>query len=599
MTLRNTPCSDHRPYSSRTLKKSPLALLLLLALLFAGEAFGAQTVRKDAFITQLFQARGFAAPAGEKDMVRAALELDLIPVPEGRLDAPITMKEAIVFAVHSLGLASVADVLSGAPLPFRDIGRLKPLERGYLAAALNMNPPLLRKGVTSFGPSKKLTPKEARNIAAIVRAARKGLSLSVKYSPMKGMTVQVNREGVHDRPPKWRAAVNGFDSREEAEFFRDALAEKGVEGTVDSQNFDWRVRSALSETYGPIRGFLAACESLGRNGVVFASPASWDTQGAPRFWVMVILDPARFDIRPVFAPEGLYALAPLSSMTTGAAAAVNGGYFSISGKERGAPIGAVIERGVMVNPPYKGRTILGWNGKNQAAFGQMDWRAEVHFPGGGFMDVTGLNRTVKGDGVILFTRHFGECTPVFSGPVVEAVLDGDTCVEVRREGGNPIPPGKRVLAVYGTPARFAESVTPGDRVRIVQTVNGGDPYWTSMTNAVQGGPFLVRKGVLSMETENLNDSIVNKRHPRSVIGLTEKGQWFFFVGDGRNAVHSVGFTLAETAEILKKNGVSYALNLDGGGSSTLYAGGRIMNVLSDGRERPVSYGVGAFPKGGK
>jgi len=41
------------------------------------------------------------------------------------------------------------------------------------------------------------------------------------------------------------------------------------------------------------------------------------------------------------------------------------------------------------------------------------------------------------------------------------------------------------------------------------------------------------------------------------------------------------------------------LNLDGGGSSTLFAGGRILNVLSDGRERPVSYGVGAFPKGGK
>ena len=109
----------------------------------------------------------------------------------------------------------------------------------------------------------------------------------------------------------------------------------------------------------------------------------------------------------------------------------------------------------------------------------------------------------------------------------------------------------------------------------------------------------MRKGTLSMETENLNDSIVNKRHPRSVIGLTGKGQWFFFVGDGRNAVHSVGFTLAETAEILKKNGVSYALNLDGGGSSTLFAGGRILNVLSDGRERPVSYGIGAFPKGGK
>ena len=272
MTLRKPPFSVPGSISFNALKKSSFALLLVLALLFAGEAFGAQTVRKDAFITQLFQARGFDAPAGEKDMVRAALELDLIPVPEGRLDAPITMKEAIMYAVHSLGLATVADALSGAPLPFRDIGRLKPLERGYLAAALNMKPPLLRKGVTSFGPAKKITPKEAQNIAAIVRAARKGLSLSVKYSPMKGMTVHVNREGILDRSPKWRAAVNGFESREEAELFRDALADKGVEGTVDSQNYDWRVRSALSETYGPIRDFLAACEGLGRKGVVFTSP---------------------------------------------------------------------------------------------------------------------------------------------------------------------------------------------------------------------------------------------------------------------------------------------------------------------------------------
>jgi hypothetical protein len=104
MTLRNTPCSDYRSYSPRTLKKSSLVLLLLLVLLSAGEAFGAQTVRKDAFIAQLFQARGFAAPSGEKDLVRAALELDVIPVPEGRLDAPITMKEAIVFAATAWAL---------------------------------------------------------------------------------------------------------------------------------------------------------------------------------------------------------------------------------------------------------------------------------------------------------------------------------------------------------------------------------------------------------------------------------------------------------------------------------------------------------------
>ena len=96
--------------------------------------------------------------------------------------------------------------------------------------------------------------------------------------------------------------------------------------------------------------------------------------------------------------------------------------------------------------------------------------------------------------------------------------------------------------------------------------------------------------------ESLSDSVVDHRHPRTAVGLTKEGRWFFFVGDGRNAVHSVGFTLDETARVLKSAGAVYALNLDGGGSSSIISEGAFWNVLSDGLERPVSYGVGAFPR---
>lgn len=580
-------------------KKSGVFLLTLSFLLFAFTADGAETVRKDSFIAQLFQARGFAAPAGEKNMVNAALDLDLIPTVEGKLDAPLTRLEAIMYAVHSLGLSHETNILSDISLPFSDIKNLPSPERGYIAVAMYMQPSLLRKGVTSFGPYQKITPAEAQNIFAIVKAARSKLFLSVKLSPMKGMTVHVNREGTNSQPPKWRAVVDGYETREEAEQFCGALAEKGVDSTVDTYNYDWRVRSLLYDTYGPIRKFLEVSDSLGQRGVVFSSISTWEMTDFPRFWVMITLDPAYFEIRPVFAPQGLSALAPLSSMARGGAAAVNGGYFSTSGRERGVPIGVIVDKGMCVNLPYKGRTCLGWNGQNQAAFGQVEWNASVHFPEGGFMEVTAFNRAVMGDGVVLFTRHFGELTPVSAKPVVEIILEGNQCVGVRHEGGNPIPSGKTVLAVYGTPVRFVPSLREGDVVKVVQTVNGGDPYWSSMTNVIQGGPFLIGKGEISLESENLNDSIVKHRHPRSVIGLTEKGEWFFFVGDGRNAVHSVGFTLAETAAILKKAGASYALNLDGGGSSGIMAGNRILNVLSDGRERPISYGIGAFPRGGK
>ena len=580
-------------------RKTSLVLLLLIVALFASPLQGAQTVSREQFISQLFQARGFTPPGGEDNLARAAMDLDVVPLPEGPLEGPVTIKEAIVWSVHSLGLQAMAEALVAAPLPFKDASALKPLERGYIAAALHMNPPLLKKGVSALGPSKSASPEEVKNILAIVRAAQKNFSLSASFSPIKGMTIKVHREGVYGRPPKWRAVANGFDSREDAEAFREALAEKGVEGTVDSQNYDWRVRSVFTDTYGPIREFLQGCEELGRKGFVFSLPSNWDAPGSPRSWMMVVLDPARFVIRPVFPAEGINTLAPLGTMISGAAAAVNGGYFTVASKERGAPIGVIIDGGLMVNPPYKGRTILGWNDGNQAAFGQMEWKGEARFQGLGYMDITGINRRVKSDGVVLFTRHFGPATPDFSGSVVELVLRGDLCTEVRWEGGNPIGDGERILAVYGNASRHVASLKPGARVEIAETINSDDPHWSAMTNAVQAGPFLVRKGQVTMDDENLSDSIVNKKHPRSVIGLTGKGEWFFFVGDGRHGVHSVGFTLAETAEILKKNGVSYALNLDGGGSSTLYGAGRLLNVLSDGRERPVSYGIGAFPRGGE
>ncbi|NLA91667.1 MAG: phosphodiester glycosidase family protein [Synergistaceae bacterium] len=582
---------SRRQKSSGSLPKLLLSLFFIFLFAFSvSPAFG--NIGRSAYVEMLLKARGFD-PAG-KDALQMALDLDLVPMFPGKPGEAVTMKEAIVCAVHSLGLSSAAEIMADVPLPFRDGATLTPIEKGSVAVAVNMTPPLLKKNAPSLGPERLITSGEAGNIAAIVKAASKKLSLYASYSPVKGMTIQFNRRGIHDRPPRWRGVVAGFETREEAELFSGSLEAEGVQSTVDSWNYDWRVRSPLFDVYGPVRKFLEAAEGLGRRGTVFSSPANWNTAGGPWFWVMITLDPAKFFLRPIVAPGGLSALAPLSSMTYGTSAAINGGYFSTSGKEKGAPIGVIIDRGIMANPPYAGRTILGWNDENQAAFGQMDWKAEVHFADRGYMNITGINKAPGEGAAILYTPHFGETTPIYPGPVAELVLEGSVCREVRRQGGNPIPPGMRVISVYGSPARHLETLAPGDRVEIRQTVNDGAPYWSPMTNAIQAGPFLLSKGVFMEDGEKLSDSVLKKRHPRSVIGLTEKGQWFFFVGDGRDAVHSVGFTLAETADILKKSGAYYALNLDGGGSSTISGEGRILNRLSDGKERPVSYGVGAF-----
>ncbi len=572
------------------------AAALMCALLLVAGADAAQTVRRDEFIAMLFNARGFQLPTGEKSPVAAALDYDLVPVPEGKYAEPITRKEAIVFAVRSLGLIYEPRMLATFPLPYKDTGTLSAEEKGALAVALNMKPPLLAKNVSNFAPSHKISPSEAKDIASIVAAATRNLSLTVDLSPRRGMTIRLHREGVNSVLPKWRGVVNGFDTKEEADAFRGMLTGLGVEATVDSYNYDWRVRSPLFDRYGGVRKFLAATRSLGREGVVFAGVPSWDTVDNPRCWTLITFDPGLFEIRPLLPSEGMSALVPLSTMLRdGAVAAVNGGFFSTSGKGRGNPIGALMVDGCLVNPPTKGRTCFGWNADNRAVFGELSWTGRVDLSGG-YMELNAVNRAIKGDGAVAFSSHFGEVTPVAATRAAEAVLSGGIVEQIRAGGGNPIPDGRTVLSVYGPAARFIEALQFGERVGITHTLNEGDPSWMKMTQIIQGGPFLLSNGDVLDGRESLSDSVVDHRHPRTAVGLTKEGRWFFFVGDGRNAVHSVGFTLDETARVLKSAGAVYALNLDGGGSSSIISEGAFWNVLSDGLERPVSYGVGAFPR---
>ena len=63
------------------------------------------------------------------------------------------------------------------------------------------------------------------------------------------------------------------------------------------------------------------------------------------------------------------------------------------------------------------------------------------------------------------------------------------------------------------------------------------------------------------------------------------------VVDGRQPGLSMGMTYPELAELMLKFGCTEAVNIDGGGSSTFWLGGKTMNSPSDGRERSIANGL--------
>lgn len=95
-------------------------------------------------------------------------------------------------------------------------------------------------------------------------------------------------------------------------------------------------------------------------------------------------------------------------------------------------------------------------------------------------------------------------------------------------------------------------------------------------------------------------------HPRTAVGYSQNGKFLFIVVvDGRQPLYSQGITLAELADLMIDIGAHDAMNLDGGGSSTLVVRGedgqpRILNSPIDlyipGRERPVGNHLGIYFK---
>lgn len=102
--------------------------------------------------------------------------------------------------------------------------------------------------------------------------------------------------------------------------------------------------------------------------------------------------------------------------------------------------------------------------------------------------------------------------------------------------------------------------------------------------AIGGVPQILRDGMVDIRNseEEISDDFVTARHPRTAYGLDREGKRLFLVVvDGRQPDVSLGVSLPELGTILKDLGAWTAMNMDGGGSSTLVVGGQVKNSPSD------------------
>jgi hypothetical protein len=309
-------------------------------------------------------------------------------------------------------------------------------------------------------------------------------------------------------------------------------------------------------------------------------------------------------------PGGLYSLQPIlangtitgrqrvTAMETAVSdsatvAGVNGDFFNF---RDGHPSGIVLQGGVIKSPPYRNRSSIGIS--STGALNVARVALYGYWQGLGSRKPLTVNRALSGEGAALFTPAWGARTPATPGaaetvlqpfpPTTTGNLEGTSLAQASG-GGTPIPRNGAVLMAVGAQAARLVAETPPPTVVHVQLVLA--PNWpaSGITNALGGGPIVVRNGrAVYRSGEEFLPAQIAPRYARTGVGQRRDGKIVMVAVDGGRPGYSVGLTNFELAQAMVRLGVVTGSALDSGGSTTMAFDGKLLNRPSDrGGERSI------------
>lgn len=333
---------------------------------------------------------------------------------------------------------------------------------------------------------------------------------------------------------------------------------------------------------------------------------------------VVEVDLERPEVRTdLLTPGAVAARASVAAMAgrTGAVAGINGDFFDIGRTNApagpavagGRPLKAAVPHGRRMGPGVPGAEIDYVFSVGADRVGRIDrlrLAGQVAGPRETFPIVALNQYAVPVGGIGVFTPEWGlvdrATTLCGSNEDRDAPCAADQAEVLVHEGavvlagppvGGRIPPGDVVLTGREQGAAAVRSLRVGDRVAIDYSLvpaSGAQPQF-----AIGGTPILFD----TRPVAGLDDRY---RAPRSAVGVTSDGRRMYLLTlDGRQS-DSVGATLSELATLLREMGVDDAVNLDGGGSSTLVyqppgaPQAAIVNDPSDSSPRLVPNGIGVY-----
>lgn len=346
------------------------------------------------------------------------------------------------------------------------------------------------------------------------------------------------------------------------------------------------------------------------DGLLYSELYSKDENGKPQRSYILEYTPSEGTLPLVRCGSTVYGKDRVGSLVSAAAengdtvfAAMNGDFYSM---QTGVPMGIVIDGGNLVTSDDS-RYALGLTGDGKAIIGKPSLSVYLtnDTTGKEAIKIDHVNKYPTVWGIYMVTDRFAATTlsADSSYEIVieledELTLNGSVkgiVTDVVTDGMNSgIPEGCAVITVSEDSLRYSDIAgmfEKGDEVTFDISCAEG---WESVKTAVGGGDLILDSGIMP-------EGIIDEDHekisnPRTAAGIKEDGTVVFFAVDGRTNA-SRGLNETELAQVMSELGCVTALNLDGGGSTTVMVKASdkescvYVNIPSDSSYRSVANGI--------
>lgn len=293
------------------------------------------------------------------------------------------------------------------------------------------------------------------------------------------------------------------------------------------------------------------------------------------------VDPFQYEIKPIKALDNGIGRESVLSISTRyeAVASINGGFFSRGGTFDGKACGT-LKIHDWYALPTKARGCIGWSLANQSPI--MDRllvkaTATYNF---GQIPLDGLNRPREEAEMILYTPCFHRTT--LTNPDGEEVVVVEGIIRsIVKGGSSKIPENGFILSIQKNHPLFNSfkvgmPLTVSTQIQPLMGITSAEE-WNSLDYIVGGTPLLLYNNarIIDLKSEQTIPTFLSNRHARTAIGLLPNGHWIFVVVDKTEVFD--GMTIDELTDFMIQLGCVHALNLDGGGSSTIVYEGHVKN----------------------